>query len=145
MNATSKRILLILSGMVVFLIAVVVMTVTNRVSAATITVMNTNDSGAGSLRQAIIDAGAGDTIDFSVTGTITLTTGELLINKNLTITGPGVASLSVSGNNASRVFKIASGVTVMISGLTISDGSATDGGGILNFGTLTLTNIVLSG
>ena len=45
--------------------------------AATITVTNTNDDGSGSLRQAIAGAHNGDTIDFRVTGTITLTTGEL--------------------------------------------------------------------
>ncbi len=60
-----------------------------RTQAATITVTNTNDNGAGSLRQAIADAHNGDTIDFGVTGTITLTTGELLVDKSITISGPG--------------------------------------------------------
>jgi hypothetical protein len=57
--------------------------------AATITVTNTNDSGAGSLRQAIADAHDGDTVEFGVTGTITLTTGELLVDKSISINGPG--------------------------------------------------------
>jgi hypothetical protein len=57
--------------------------------AGTITVTNTNDSGLGSLRQALADANDGDTIDFSVTGTISLTTGELLVDKSVTISGPG--------------------------------------------------------
>jgi len=56
--------------------------------AATITVTNTDDSGGGSLRQAIIDATAGDTIDFDVAGTITITTGQIVINKDLTVEGP---------------------------------------------------------
>ena len=77
--------------------------------AANITVMNTDDSGPGSLRQALADALDGDTIDFSVTGTITLTTGELVINKDLTINGPGANLLAVDGNHASRVFNVGSG------------------------------------
>src|SRR6478736_9790205 len=56
--------------------------------ATTITVTNTNDSGPGSLRQAVADANDGDTIEFAVTGTIGLTTGELLVAKNITISGP---------------------------------------------------------
>src|SRR5262245_29392551 len=61
------------------------------VQAATITVVNTNDSGSGSFRQALVDANDGDTIDFSVTtpATITLTSGELLVNKSIAISGPG--------------------------------------------------------
>jgi len=120
------------------------------------TVMNLNDSGPGSLRDAIAQANASpgaDTINFEdeLSGTITLTSGELLISEDLTINGPGIFSIIVSGNHASRVFEIAGGVTAMISGLTISDGNASsgnngnNGGGIFNQGTLTLTNIVLSG
>jgi len=114
--------------------------------AATITVTNTNDSGAGSLREAITNAAPGDTINLSVTGTITLTTGELLINKDLTISGPGADSLAISGNNASRVFKITTG-TVNISGMTIRNGSgsgAGGGGGVNNSGTLTLSGVTIS-
>jgi len=71
--------------------------------AATITVTNTNDSGAGSLRQALADANDGDTIQFSVTtpATITLTGGVLVVNKSVTISGPAAGHLSVSGNGAS--------------------------------------------
>jgi hypothetical protein len=101
--------------------------------AATITVTNTNDSGAGSLRQAMADAVNGDTIDFGVTGTITLITGELLVNKNVTLNGPGSDHLIVDGNHASRVFHVSGGVTATIAGLTITNGSASDwGGGIHN-------------
>jgi dockerin type I repeat protein len=118
------------------------------VRAANVTVTNTNDSGAGSLRQAISSANPNDTIVFnaSVTGTITLTTGQLIVNKNLTISGPGAHILSVSGNNASRVFAISSGTTVTISGLTIRDGLVNDfGGGILNDrATLTVNNCTLT-
>src|SRR6476620_5398616 len=60
-----------------------------------ITITNTNDSGPGSLRQALADANDGDTINFAVTGAIALTTGELLVNKSLTISGPGAGVLAV--------------------------------------------------
>ena len=121
-----------------------------QASAATITVINTSDSGAGSLRQAISDSSSGDTINFnsSLNGqTITLTSGELLINKNLTITGPGANLLAINGNAAGRVFEITSGIDVTISGLTITNGNSGGdyGGGIYNQGTLTVTNSTLSG
>ena len=66
--------------------------------AATVTVTNTNDSGAGSLRQALTIVNDGDTINFAVSGTITLTSGGLPINKNITISGPGPDQLSVDGS-----------------------------------------------
>jgi hypothetical protein len=116
--------------------------------AATISVTNTNDSGAGSLRQAIGDANDGDTVDFGVTGTITLTTGELIVGKSVTINGPGSDNLAVDGNHASRVFHVRGGVTATISGLTITNGSISNnsGGGIYNdHSTLTVSNCTLSG
>ncbi|MEN3334441.1 MAG: hypothetical protein V7641_3806 [Blastocatellia bacterium] len=118
----------------------------------TFTVTNLDDSGPGSLRDAIDQANMNpgpDVIDFQdeLTGTITLTSGELFITDDLTIIGPGIFSVTVSGNQASRVFEVLSGITVVISGLTISDGNVpgSSGGGILNNGTLTLINMVLSG
>src|SRR6516225_602776 len=103
---------------------------------ATITVMNTNDNGSGSLRAAIDSAQDGDTISFdvSVTGTITLTSGELLVNKSVTISGPGANMLAVDANHTSRVLHIASGKDVTISRLTVTNGLPPDylGGGIYN-------------
>ena len=64
-----------------------------------------NDSGPGSLRETIAASVAGDTIEFAVSGTITLTSGELTIGRKLNINGPGPANLTVSGNFNSRVFR----------------------------------------
>ena len=111
------------------------------------------DSGPGSLRAAIAAAVDGDTITFAnKVNKITLTTGELFINKNLDIEGPAATKLRISGNDAGRVFDISAGETVTLAGLTITDGLANDispvspgtGAGILNFGTLKLDNDVLS-
>ena len=92
--------------------------------AATITVTNTNDSGPGSLRQALSDANDGDTIAFAVTGAIVLTSGGLVIDKNVTISGPGADRLSIDGNQAEAqcVFGVAHYNAVTISGLTVTKG-----------------------
>src|SRR6185369_16416436 len=99
---------------------------------------NTNDSGAGSLRQAISDLCVGGTVTFSNTTaggatnffdgsphTISLTSGELAISHNLTITGPGANLLTISGNNTFRLMNVTgSGVN-----LTTNNLSFTGGGG----------------
>jgi hypothetical protein len=120
--------------------------------AGTITVVNTNDSGPGSLRQALVDANDGDTITFAVTGTIGLTSGELLVDKDVTISGPGAGNLAVDGNAKSRVFHTSTGATVAISGLTIRNGVVTgnypdgSGAGIYNdHATITVNDCVISG
>src|SRR5262245_16115987 len=108
----------------------------DRCLPSTLTVLNNSDSGAGSLRATIADAHNGDTIVFapSLAGqTITLTRGELAITKSLDIEGLGAARLTVSGNDASRVFDIVKpGANVTIAGLTIAHGFAVQGGGIDN-------------
>jgi hypothetical protein len=110
------------------------------------TVTNTNDSGGGSLRDAIASTAAGGVVDFQsgLTGTITLTTAELAVAKNLTIKGPGAGAITISGNKALRVFDVGA-ATVNISGLTIANGLADFGSGILNGGALTIASCVVSG
>lgn len=124
-------------------------------AVTTFTVTTTADSGVGSLRQAIDDANnnAGADIivfDASSAGTITLTTGQIAIADDVSITGLGAADSIISGNNNSRIFYIynmAASLTVSISGLTMTDGSSTNyGGAITNWGNdLTLSSVVLSG
>jgi predicted outer membrane repeat protein len=119
----------------------------DRLLPSTLNVTNLLDSGPGSLRAEIAAAAAGDTIvlDSSLSGQITLTSGELDITHNLTIQGPGAATLTVSGNNAQRVFHILPSVSATISGLTIANGSVPDfGAGIESEGSLTLLNSTLT-
>ncbi|HJQ27065.1 MAG TPA: HYR domain-containing protein [Blastocatellia bacterium] len=142
-KVTSKRIQIFVLVVVAWMVLASVPGL-RRVSANSYTVTNLNDSGAGSFRQAILDANANagaDTIDFQpgLTGTITLTTGELAINDSLQIQGPGALRLEISGNDASRVFNLSGAITVSLSGLTISHGnSAATGGGIFSSGNGTL-------
>ncbi len=112
------------------------------------TVTNLNDSGLGSLRNALVSTPANGQIDFApgLSGTIVLSTGQLNIVKNVTIDGPGTDVIGVSGNDASTVFGISSAsLNVAIKDISIVDGSAAfQGGGILNFGTLSLDNVVVT-
>jgi hypothetical protein len=111
------------------------------------TVKNTNDDGAGSLRQAINDIADGGTIDFASTpaarGTVTLSQ-PILISRPVTIVGPGANLLTLSGNNQRTILNVAAGAEVSISKLSFSNGSGGDGGAILNGGKLTLTDCTVS-
>jgi hypothetical protein len=124
--------------------------------ASTFTVTNTNTSGAGSLAQAIHDANA----DTSTADTITIASGlNIPVNPGnletivgpVSIVGPGAASSTITGQNASRVFYIDATSTfdVTISGLTLTHNgtpSTGNGGAIRNEGShLTLTNDVITG
>src|ERR1051325_5762162 len=113
------------------------------------TVTTTADSGPGSLRDVIAAASAGDTIDFAVSGTITLTNGELLIAKDLNISGPGAGNLTIQRSTASgtpnfRIFNLQSGIGT-VSGLTVNNGRAGAGGGVNNESTFTLRDCVIVG
>lgn len=102
---------------------------------AIITVTSNADSGAGTLRNALAAAGSGDTITFNAGMSIALTSGELLINKNLTIDGDldnnGTADVTLDANYSSRVLSITSG-TVSLDGLVIQEGRVSGNGGGLN-------------
>ena len=114
---------------------------------ANFTVNSLADSGAGTLRDALDNLVAdGDTINFNVTGTITLTTGELTIANDITLTGPGSANLSIDAAGNSRVMTVQNGLDVTISDITITGGRvAGNGGGIRSYASyLAINNAVIS-
>ena len=116
------------------------------------------DSGAGSLRARVDTANAGGCTGATITfqsglaGPITLTSDQIALTKNVTITGPGVSLLTVArstvaGTPKFRIFRIDPGVTASITGITVTGGDADmgDGGGIRSQGNLALTNVVVQG
>jgi hypothetical protein len=118
-----------------------------QLRAATVT--SIADSGPGSLREAIAAAAPGETIDFAVTGTILLTSGELVIDKDLVLLGPGADQLTIGRLNVPplsvppfRVLNIQSGI-VVVSGLTVAGGAAQRGAGIHNETTSVLRDCVI--
>ncbi|BDV44551.1 fibronectin type III [Geotalea uraniireducens] len=118
-------------------------------TATTRVVTTTNDSGAGSLRQAILDANPGDAVTFAggLNGqTITLVS-SLTIDKDLTISGPGAGQLTLSGGNAVQLFQVAAGTSFTLEKLTLADGSAVTGGALSDNATATtaISGCVFSG
>ena len=122
-------------------------------TAATFTVTNTNDSGPGSLRQAIIDAnanGQSNTINFdgSFSSPQTITLASTLVvdstaDGTLTINGPGADLLTISGNNAVQIFFLWDSASV--SGVTFTGGRNNNGGAAFdNRATLNVANAVFT-
>lgn len=144
MSSTTRLFICLIASLILFTLLWPGRVEASRLAACltNVTVINANDSGAGSLRQALADVCSGGMVDFAAglaNQTITLTSTELSITKTVTITNPNAANLQVSGNNERRVFNIQAGAVVtisslsIISGTAISDGSCSDlcGGGIL--------------
>jgi len=113
-------------------------------------------SGHISLRSAIQAANSKPNADTILlpTGTLKLTiaganednaaTGDLDLKNNVTIKGKGASSTTIDGNNLDRVFQVLSG-KVQISGVTIENGKANEGGGLLNSGgKVTFTSVVIA-
>jgi hypothetical protein len=136
----------------------------DRTVLSTLTVTNTLDNGiTGSLRWAITQAntdaaqGQSDTINFdipttdpgynSTTGvsTITLTQDQLELTAGSGTTIDGANRVAIDASDLSRVLEVDAGVTVGLAGLTLVNGSARDGGGIRNLGTLSVSNSTISG
>lgn len=114
---------------------------------ATFTVTNTNDSGLGSLRQAILDANATpgvDAITITANGTVNLSSALPAITDGVSVQGPGAALFKVDGQDLYRVLDVV-GANATLADLTVQRGSAPgaseDGGGIRSNRALTLTQV----
>lgn len=123
----------------------------DRFAPAVIAVMSLADSGPSTLRQAIIDANAApgdDIINIGVTGTISLAGVLPDLRTNIIIQGVG-GKVTVRRDTGGeyRIFTVASGATIVLSGLTVSNGldEYQAGGGIYNGGTLSVYQATISG
>ena len=144
--------------------AVFALTLSTAARAATIVVNSLADpdaTGICALRDAITAAntraatngciaGTGnDTIQFSVTGTISLASKlPQVTDSRLAINGPASPGITIDGGGAVQVMQVALGATLNLKNLVIAHGiltPASAGGGILNEGTLTVTNCTFSG
>jgi hypothetical protein len=116
-----------------------------RLLMAVHTVLNNDDSGVGSLRQAIAEAANGDTIDLaSLTGTVRLQSA-LSINKTLSLAGPGETNLTITATSGVRAIEVAPGATLNIADICIASArSGAVGGAIRSDGTLTLTRVTFA-
>jgi hypothetical protein len=128
----------------------------DRIALSTIYVYNTNDSGLGSLRQAVLNAATSegdDTISFTGSAFSGLATinlySSIRVNDQtgaLTITGTGAEKLTISGRNMNKMFDVSTPLS--ISYLKLDSGNAgtgtTRGGAITNESKLTLDNVVIS-
>jgi hypothetical protein len=155
----------------VFLLSAVILAVAAITGqSAVLNVTNTQDAGPDSLRATVAAAVAGDTIEFNIPTsdpgynsstrvfTITLTSGEIVIAKDLTIAGPSGANIAISGNHASRIFNITAN-GVQISNLSLVDGAVTGdrgalaglpgmpgiGGAVLNQGNVVFSHCTFKG
>lgn len=115
----------------VLILAVVVSSVASASAmAATLTVTKLEDTDDGvcnadcSLREAVLAGNSGDTVLFAadVRGTSTLTMGDLVIDRPLTIAGPGQSALTISGGDTQRIFTVATSGALTASGLTFAHG-----------------------
>ena len=108
--------------------------------AATLTVTDcSGETGPGRIGTVIGSASALDTITFSCSGTIPITS-TLTISKNLTLDGSG-QSVTLDGGNSVRVLSVNSGVTFTLNALTIAHGSAGGGGGLADItSTVSISN-----
>lgn len=109
--------------------------------AETFVVQNLNDSGAGSLREAVAQAQPGDVVSFITTGTIVLKS-TILIDKNINILAPEEETVIVSGGGAVQPFSISG--NVLMQNLHIINGKADNGGAIAASGKLILDNCTLT-
>ncbi|MBI3151019.1 MAG: HYR domain-containing protein [Chloroflexi bacterium] len=119
-------------------------------AASPIEVTNANDSGAGSLRQAINDVDAGGTITFnsSLSGSTITISSVFNISKNMTIDGAALASqVTLNGGGTQRVFYVNAGSTLTLKNVTVANGYADYGGGIFlnGSGSLVVENGLFTG
>jgi hypothetical protein len=136
------------AGMCACATAIILMALTGVAGASAIVVTSTADSGAGSLREALIGSNPGDTIRIPAPGDYQVTSAELAVTKNVTIEGSG-PSVRIVGDGNNRVFNVTAG-NATLSDLTVTGGGLTgpvvNGGGILNAaGTLLLRDVTVTG
>ncbi|WP_452225865.1 choice-of-anchor Q domain-containing protein [Lacinutrix cladophorae] len=120
---------------ITLMLALILAGITTNNSFAQLVTSGADDGSDGTLRQEILDTPPGGEITFSSTLDVVLTMGELIIDKELTITGP----VSIDANNTSRIFNVTNGPLVL-NNVLLTNGEADNGGAIYTTSLVTINN-----
>ncbi|MFO0841552.1 MAG: right-handed parallel beta-helix repeat-containing protein [Gemmataceae bacterium] len=127
----------------------------DRTALSGFAVTNLGDAGAGSLRQAVLaaNAHAGPDLIFFAPGArrglISLSSALPALTGDAEVLGPGAGNLTVRRGSAAefRLFTVDDGKSLRLSGLTLANGAAGEGGAVLvrHNGALTVSGCVVTG
>ena len=113
-----------------------------------VVVTNLDDGGPGSLREALSIIADGGAVTFDpglAGGTLTLTSGPLVLDRSVTVDASVAAPVTISGAGSSRVVEVVAGAVVSMNDLVVRDGVAGPiGGGVLNNGELSLDRVMVT-
>lgn len=114
------------------------------VDQLTLCVTNTNDTGPGSLRTALVSATAGDTLKFApnmIDSTIALSSGPLLVNQNISIIQPITNIVKILGDSSFNIFTIGNDISVNFTNINLYCTKSFANKGLINYGNLSLENV----
>ncbi len=146
-----KKVILLSAILVLSLNVLAKNNIIDNCNLSTLEVTNSNNSGTGSLRQAVLDAVNGDEITFnaSTNGNPIILSSAIQSDKSFTLTGNGANNTIIDGGENDRVFFFLTGSDISISGVTVQNGRVDQnnaiGGGIIANGNLTMSNCKVIG
>lgn len=145
-----------ITSILIFILLLLSVSIAHAANCRVTKSADTNDgactAGDCSLREAVAEPSC-TFIDFSldlVGAPVSLTMGELVLSRSMSVSGWGSDAVTITANDLSRIFYVSEGVTVNISGVTLTGGNGTgttpnNGGAVRSLGITNFDGVCLTG